>query len=194
VRAYGKLSAPGSPEDLSGLHITTEEAQALSSDKLLDDMNLTASELASFRTLRGDSTQAIRERLRELLLSRYQSYRAFGLAGIAPYDRGGRGVVDVASDLTKPAERPPRSKNTCRRCMRFSSTIPRLTARPARELPLGEVHHSGQADIRADACCRRGRRRGPSGSPPGVLRQHGLQRRAVRRGVPAVAGGTVVLP
>jgi hypothetical protein len=36
-----------------------------------------------------------------MLLARYQSYRAFGLAGIAPYDRGGRGVVDVASDLTK---------------------------------------------------------------------------------------------
>jgi hypothetical protein len=101
VRAYGKLSAPGSPEDLSGLHITTEEAHALSSEKLGDEMNLTAPELASFKTLRGVSTEALQERLQEILLARYQSYRIFGLAGIAPYDRDGRGVVDVASDLTK---------------------------------------------------------------------------------------------
>jgi hypothetical protein len=101
VRAYGRLSVPGSLEDLSDLHITTEEAQALSSDKLLDEMNLTGPELASFKTLGGDSTQAIQERFQEMLFSRYQSYRASGLAGIAPFDRGERGAVDVASDLTK---------------------------------------------------------------------------------------------
>lgn len=101
VRAYGKLTAPGSPEDLSGLHITMEEAHALSSDKLGDEMNFSAAELAAFKSLRGDSAQSIQERLQEVLLARYQSYRASGLAGIAPYDRGGRGVADVASDLTK---------------------------------------------------------------------------------------------
>ena len=36
-----------------------------------------------------------------MLLARYQSYRAAGLGGIAPYDHGGGDVADVASDLKK---------------------------------------------------------------------------------------------
>ena len=39
-----------------------------------------------------------------MLLARYQAYRASGLAGIAPYDRGGGHASDPAADLRKASQ------------------------------------------------------------------------------------------
>ena len=101
VKIHGMLSSPGSLADFSGLHITDEEARALSKAESGSGMNGSAAEHASFTALRGGTTQAVESRLHEMLLARYQSYRTSGLSGIASYDRAGGAVVDVASDLTK---------------------------------------------------------------------------------------------
>ena len=42
-----------------------------------------------------------------MLLARYQAYRASGLAGIAPYDRGGGKTSDPAADLRKASQATP---------------------------------------------------------------------------------------
>jgi hypothetical protein len=101
VRAYGVLSGPGSLKDFSELHMTSEEARALASVEPGDANNLSAGEYASFRAQRGKTIEAVEEQMQRTLLARYQSYRASGLVGIAPYVRGGNQVADIASDLTK---------------------------------------------------------------------------------------------
>jgi hypothetical protein len=42
-----------------------------------------------------------------MLLARYQAYRASGLAGIAPYDRGDGRTADPAGDLRKASQATP---------------------------------------------------------------------------------------
>jgi hypothetical protein len=101
VKAYGTLSAAGNPADFSALQVDGEEAKQLALTEAGERMNLSAGELALAHEHREDSAQGARARLIEMLLARYQSYRASGLAGIAPYDRGGGHVSDVAADLTK---------------------------------------------------------------------------------------------
>ncbi len=104
VQAHGEFTSAGSLADLAGLRITSEEAKALSSARAGDVLNLSASEIAGFKTLTGGSPQSIQQQLQRMLLARYQAYRASGLAGIAPYDRGGGRSTDVASDLRKASQ------------------------------------------------------------------------------------------
>jgi len=101
VKAYGVLSAPGSLADFSALQLDGEEAKALAHAEAGDRMNHSAGEIALLHERRGDSALGVREQLLRVLLARYQAYRASGLAGVAPYDRGGGHVSDIASDLTK---------------------------------------------------------------------------------------------
>jgi hypothetical protein len=104
VKAYGELSSPGSLADFAKLTITGDEAKALASAQAGSALNLSTSEIAAFKALAGGTTQAIQEQLRRMLLARYQAYRASGLAGIAPYDRGSGSAADPASDLRKAAQ------------------------------------------------------------------------------------------
>jgi hypothetical protein len=104
VKAYGKLTTPGSLADFSGLQITDDEARALVSAAPGDAMNASSAELTSLRGLRGAPTKDVQDQLHRILLARYQSYRASGLGGIAAYDRGGGGFGDVAADLKKASE------------------------------------------------------------------------------------------
>jgi hypothetical protein len=104
VQAYGALSGPGSLDDFAGLRLTSEEARALSIAEPGMAANLSAEEYESFRALRGKTTQAVEEQLRRTLLARYRSYRASGLAGVAPYARGASRVADVTPDLTRAVE------------------------------------------------------------------------------------------
>jgi len=104
VKAYGKLSAAGSLEDFAKLTITSDEAKALSSAKAGERLNLSASEIAAFKALAGGTTQAIQQQLWRVLLARHQTYRASGLEGIAPYDRGDGRTRDPAADLRKASQ------------------------------------------------------------------------------------------
>lgn len=101
VQAFGKLTVPGSLEDLRALHVTDAEARALTAAAGGDGLNASAAERAALRALRGQPAKSVEDQLHRMLLARYQSYRASGLSGIAAYERGGGGAGDVASDLTK---------------------------------------------------------------------------------------------
>jgi hypothetical protein len=104
VKAFGKLSAAGSLENFAKLTISSDEAKVLSSAKAGDRLNLSASEIAAFKALAGGTTEAVQQQLRRMLLARYQAYRASGLGGIAPYDRGDGRSSDPAADLRKASQ------------------------------------------------------------------------------------------
>lgn len=101
VQSYGEPSGSGSLTDFAKLTITDDEAQALTSAKAGEDLNLSTAEIAAFRALAGRPTAAVQEQLRRMLLARYQAYRASGLSGIAPYDRGDGKTSEFAADLRK---------------------------------------------------------------------------------------------
>ena len=82
------------PADLAKLILTSDEAKVLANAKAGDVLNLSASEIAAFKAT-GGAAPAVQEQLRRMLLARYQAYRATGLAGIAPYDRGGGHASDL---------------------------------------------------------------------------------------------------
>ncbi|MGH6894579.1 MAG: hypothetical protein ACREEP_20220 [Dongiaceae bacterium] len=103
VQAHGAFKGAGSLGDLTGLKITSDEARALASAKAGDAMNLSAGEIAAFKAA-GGTPEAVQQELRKVLLARYQAYRTAGLAGMAPYDRGGGRATDVPSDLRKASE------------------------------------------------------------------------------------------
>jgi len=103
VKAFGELSGAGSLADFAKLTLTSDEAKALASAQAGNALNLSASEIAAFKALAGGPAPAVQEQLRRMLLARYQAYRGSGLAGIAPYDRGGQ-TSDPASDLRKASQ------------------------------------------------------------------------------------------
>ncbi len=103
VQTWGELKGAGSVADFARLNITNDEAQALSAAKAGDALNLSTGEVAAF-TGAGGAPQATVQTLRKTLLARYQAYRTSGLAGIAPYDRGGGRSTDHAADLRKASE------------------------------------------------------------------------------------------
>jgi hypothetical protein len=103
VQAWGELKAAGTLSDFARLRITSDEARALSAAKAGDALNLSAGEAAAFAGARG-GPDAMAEALRKMLLARYQAYRTSGLAGIAPYDRGGGRTTDHAADLRRASE------------------------------------------------------------------------------------------
>jgi len=104
VKAFGEISGEGSLADFAKLTLTADEAKALASAKPGGKLNLSAAEIAAFKGIAGGAPQAVQEQLRKMLLARYQTYRASGLAGIAPYDRGDGQKGDPASDLRKASE------------------------------------------------------------------------------------------
>jgi hypothetical protein len=103
VQAWGELKGAGSLGDFATLRITSDEARALSAAKAGDALNLSTAEIAALASTRGAADAAGQE-LRRILLARYQAYRTAGLAGIAPYDRGGGRATDHAADLRKASE------------------------------------------------------------------------------------------
>jgi len=98
VKQHGRFSAAGSLADLAGLTITSDEANTLAAAAPGDALNLSAAEIAGFAG-QGGAVPAVVQRLRQMLLARHQAYRKSGLAGIAPYDRGGGRTTDPAADL-----------------------------------------------------------------------------------------------
>ena len=104
VKVFGELKGAGSLADLASLTLTDDEALTLVNAKPGEALNLSASEMAAFRALGGAAAPAVQEQLRRVLLARYQAYRASGLAGIAPYDRGSGRTGDLAADLRRASQ------------------------------------------------------------------------------------------
>ena len=116
VLGFGKID-PGAPDvGLAGVSYTSDEVDEIR--KLLkagagDDFNLSPTELAALgkATARLDPKlaedpaviQAVNRAYRSILRGRFEAYLARGVAGIAPYQRGG-GMSDPAEDLRAAAE------------------------------------------------------------------------------------------
>lgn len=103
VQLQGEFKGSGSLADIAGLQITADEAQKLSNAKPGEALNLSTSEIAAFNALQGGTPQAVQQQLQQMLLARFQAYRASGLAGIARYDRGGS-TSDASADLRKASD------------------------------------------------------------------------------------------
>jgi hypothetical protein len=101
VKEFSAISPAGAMADFSKLDISNQAAQLLTGAQPGESLNLSASEIAAFALLRGDTTYVVQQQLHRMLLARYQAYRASGLDGISPYDRGGRRTTDLAADLRK---------------------------------------------------------------------------------------------
>ena len=107
---HGELRGDGSLADLQALRLTPNgdaEAKRFADASAGTDLNLSTAEIAAFRALPERTNAAVEAELREVLLARYQVYRARGLAGIAPYDRGGGKSTNPADDLRRATNASP---------------------------------------------------------------------------------------
>lgn len=100
VVASGEFNGSGSPADLAQLQVSKETLQAFVNARPGEALNLSTGEIAAFNALKSSGPQAALSQLRQMLLDRFQAYKVSGLAGIAPYDRGGS-TTDVADQLRK---------------------------------------------------------------------------------------------
>jgi hypothetical protein len=101
IQAWSELTGAGGAADLAKLQVTKAAAQTFLDAAPGDAINLSSDEIAAFNALKGSANpqQAVQAQLRNMLLARYRAYLASGLAGIAPYARGGGRLTDVAADL-----------------------------------------------------------------------------------------------
>ena len=104
VQMAGAIKDAGSPADFARLTITPDEARELAAAKPGDALNLSAGEIATLAGTPARDADAVRQQLHWILFARYQTYRTSGLAGIAPYDRGGGRTSDLAADLRRASE------------------------------------------------------------------------------------------
>lgn len=110
LTARGDISDAGSVQDFADLRLVpggNDVAKGYINASPGDKLNLAADEIAAFNALKGqpDATQAVEQQVRKMLLERYKAYRASGLGGMRPYDRGGKSS-DPAADLRKASEAP----------------------------------------------------------------------------------------
>ncbi len=100
VKAYGEIKGKGTLADFAGVKLEPngdKEAERYLKAEPGETLNLSAQEIAAFRALNGGSPDAAERKkaveglVRQSLLVRYHAYRAKGLSGAAPYERGGGG-------------------------------------------------------------------------------------------------------
>jgi len=97
---YGRIN--GKISDLKGLTLAPgadKRAKGYTNAKAGSDLNLSEAEINAFDALKGKPLAAVEEQVRKSVFARYQAYKAKGLAGIAPYARGGGKSRDAAGDL-----------------------------------------------------------------------------------------------
>jgi hypothetical protein len=96
ITAHGKLTGEGTMTDLAGVALqpnAEKEARRYLNVEPGDELNLDAKEIAAFQALKAGGNadavpvQKVESLIRQILLARYQAYRAKGLPGIAPYER-----------------------------------------------------------------------------------------------------------
>ncbi|HEY2774800.1 MAG TPA: hypothetical protein VGK20_12205 [Candidatus Binatia bacterium] len=103
VKKTGIFSDAGSIADLAGLTIDAAAAKTLAGASAGSSLNLATPEIAALSQLKAGEVASVQAQLQRMLLARYQAYRTSGLAGIAPYDRGGS-RSDPGADLKTAAE------------------------------------------------------------------------------------------
>jgi hypothetical protein len=105
---FGTISAAATPADFAKLTLAPDpgaRAKAWSGAGPGGALNLSSAEIAAFGKLgSGASPAAVETQIRVMLADRVQAYRTKGLAGIAPYARGG-GQTRSAGDELRAATR-----------------------------------------------------------------------------------------
>jgi len=104
VQTYGNFNGAGSLGDLSQLQITASAAQAFQNAQAGSALNLGTREIGAFSALQGGTQQAVQQQLQHMLLARFQAYQTSGLAGIAPYDRGGGNSANPGKELREASQ------------------------------------------------------------------------------------------
>jgi len=97
------IAGHGSLADFSGLTLSAKERLAYANASAGEAVNFSAAELAALGSLDGASPD-VDIAMKKILLARYRAYRAKGLAGIAPYDRGDGKSTDPAVSLRLDSE------------------------------------------------------------------------------------------
>jgi hypothetical protein len=109
VTAHGKITGDGTLADFARVKLEPngeKEARRYLNVEPGEELNLDAKEIAAFRALKSAGqagavpVKEVEAQVRQTLLSRYQAYRAKGLAGIPPYQRGGASQVLVSDELS----------------------------------------------------------------------------------------------
>lgn len=97
VTAHGKISGDGTLADFARVKLEPngeKEARRYLNAEPGEELNLDSKEIAAFRSMKPTggnnavSVEEVESHVRQTLLARYQAYRAKGLMGIAPYQRG----------------------------------------------------------------------------------------------------------
>jgi hypothetical protein len=108
VTAFGKIAENETDADFSKITLEPngdKEAGRYLKAKPGDTLNLGKQEIAAFQALKqtlgdgADQKTAVETLIRQNLLDRYQAYRAKGLGGITPYERGGGEQRQLGQDL-----------------------------------------------------------------------------------------------
>jgi hypothetical protein len=93
--AEGVLEGEAGVEALAKLDLTEDELKLYAKPAPGDDLNLSDPEIRELGSKGGNVVDLVRKNL----LTRYRAYRSQGLAGVAPYARGGGKTSDVGADL-----------------------------------------------------------------------------------------------
>jgi hypothetical protein len=108
ITAHGTIAGEGSMTDLAGVELkpnAKKEAKRYLNVEPGDELNLDAKEIAAFHALKSAGkdgqvpVKKVEELIRQGLLARYQTYHKQGLAGIAPYERGGKDQRRAGDEL-----------------------------------------------------------------------------------------------
>jgi hypothetical protein len=100
--SQGSFEGDSGPEALAALSLSPDERKLYAGARPGEDLNLSSAEIAALKALGGNEA-AVEAELKKLLLARYRAYKQQGLAGIAPYDRGGK-ATDAAGDLRRASD------------------------------------------------------------------------------------------
>ena len=99
----GVIAGDGTLADFAKLSLSPNTKDRVASYVGADDaLNLSADEAAALKELASagtTDTATVEQKVRSLLLARYQAYHTQGLAGIAPYARDGGKTRSVADEL-----------------------------------------------------------------------------------------------
>lgn len=102
---WAEVKGDGTLDDFKALDLAPDpdkRAKLYANAEPGSDLNLSTAEIAEFKGV-GSDTAAVTAAVKKQLLARHQAYRAKGLAGIAPYDRGGESTP-AGGDLKSATE------------------------------------------------------------------------------------------
>jgi hypothetical protein len=103
VKKSGPFRGKGGLVDVSRIRLDPMIATKFSRAKAGSSLNLSSAEIAAFSATGTPGAASAGQALQNMLVARFQAYKASGLGGIAPYDRGGS-TSDVAGDLRQASD------------------------------------------------------------------------------------------